>query len=76
MTILKQKASMLRLTTGSMRYEISGEVSQGWGVRGKDPGSHFSEDESGRMAGWGLAVTGREGLGFELCGGSRFESKR
>lgn len=32
MTILKQKASMLRLTVGSMRYEISGEVSQGWQV--------------------------------------------
>lgn len=34
------------------------------------------EDESGKVAGWGLAVTGREGLGFDLCGGSKFESKR
>ena len=46
---------------------------------GRYPKSHFSEVErmkSGRMAGWGLALTEREGLGFGLCGDSRSDSKR
>lgn len=43
---------------------------------GRGPKSHFSEDESDKLAGWGLTVIGRKGLGFGLCSDSRLESKR
>lgn len=36
----------------------------------------FCEHESGRMGGWGFAITKREGLGSGLCGDSRLEIKR
>lgn len=36
----------------------------------------FSEDEFGRVGGWGVAGPGRKGLGSGLCGDSRLESKR
>lgn len=72
-TILKQKASVL--TTGSMTHRRV-EPGDGGQERGRKSKVLFSEDESSRVSGCGLAGPEGKGLGSGLCGDSKLESKR